>query len=46
VLSADPLASTPSELLKLTVDLTIIGGRVVYERGRPATSSAAAVNLA
>ncbi|MGH7842091.1 MAG: amidohydrolase [Candidatus Binataceae bacterium] len=41
VLSADPLALAPAELLKATIDLTIIDGRVVYERGRPATTGAA-----
>ncbi|HLW70063.1 MAG TPA: amidohydrolase family protein [Candidatus Binataceae bacterium] len=45
VLSSDPLSAPPAELLKATIDLTIIDGRVVYERGRPATTSAAGANL-
>jgi predicted amidohydrolase YtcJ len=35
VLPFDPATLTPAALLKLTVDATIIGGRLVYERGRP-----------
>lgn len=35
VLPADPATLSPPELLKLPVDITIIGGQVVYERGRP-----------
>lgn len=34
VLDADPLAITPDALLNVQVDLTIIGGRVVYNRKR------------
>jgi len=36
VLPRDPLAVSPSELLGMPVDITIIGGKIVYERGRPA----------
>ncbi|HXW85071.1 MAG TPA: amidohydrolase family protein, partial [Candidatus Binataceae bacterium] len=36
VLARNPMELTPSELANLAVDITIIGGRVVYERGRPA----------
>ncbi len=32
VLDTDPLTATPEALLGTQVDLTIIGGRVVYER--------------
>jgi predicted amidohydrolase YtcJ len=42
VMPANPLLLRAAELVKLPVDLTIIGGRVVYERGRPATTGAAA----
>jgi predicted amidohydrolase YtcJ len=35
VLPADPLTLKPSELVDLSVDLTIVGGRIIYERGRP-----------
>ena len=33
VLDTDPLTSAPEALLKTRVDLTILGGKVVYERG-------------
>jgi predicted amidohydrolase YtcJ len=32
VLDADPTAIPPEQLLKTHVDLTIVGGRVVYDR--------------
>ncbi len=35
VLARDPLKLSPAELMNLHVDLTIIDGRIVYERGRP-----------
>jgi predicted amidohydrolase YtcJ len=38
VLPADPLTLGPADLIKLPIDLTIIGGRVVFERGRPVSS--------
>jgi len=37
VLPHDPLTLTPLALASMQVDLTIIGGKVVYERGRPET---------
>ncbi|HLH77626.1 MAG TPA: amidohydrolase family protein [Candidatus Binataceae bacterium] len=37
VMAADPSQLTPAELAAVPIDLTIIGGRVVYERGRPET---------
>jgi predicted amidohydrolase YtcJ len=36
VLPRNPATMSAAELLSLTVDMTLIGGRVVYERGRPA----------
>jgi predicted amidohydrolase YtcJ len=45
VLPADPLRLAPAELLNLPVDLTIIGGRVVYERGRPLMSQSPTASL-
>ncbi|MBW4718473.1 amidohydrolase [Saccharothrix obliqua] len=33
VLAADPLALTPAELPDVDVELTVLGGRIVYERG-------------
>jgi predicted amidohydrolase YtcJ len=41
VLPADPTRLHAAELMNLAVDLTIVGGQVIYERGRPLTSSAA-----
>jgi len=38
VLPRNPVALKPAELLSLPVDMTLIGGRVVYERGRPAVA--------
>ncbi len=46
VLPSDPLKLTPVELLKTAVEMTIIGGRVVYERGRPVISAGADMNTA
>ncbi len=45
VLPKMPLELGPAELLNLPVDITIIGGRVVYERGRPAFASSASAEL-
>lgn len=36
VLGRDPVELEPAEIAALAVDITIIGGKVVYERGRPA----------
>jgi predicted amidohydrolase YtcJ len=36
VLPADPLSLKPAELVDVVVETTIVGGRVVYEHGRPA----------
>jgi hypothetical protein len=44
VLPADPTRLQASELMSLAVDMTIVGGRVVYERGRPVASQSAAVS--
>jgi predicted amidohydrolase YtcJ len=35
VLPANPLTLDPAALIKSPIDITIIAGRVVYERGRP-----------
>jgi len=40
VLDADPLSIEPAALLKVQVDLTIIGGKVVYDRSRPSQPGA------
>jgi predicted amidohydrolase YtcJ len=36
VMARPPLEMTPAQLSDATIDITIIGGHVVYERGRPA----------
>ena len=45
VLPRDPFALKPADLMNVTVDITIVGGRVVYERGRPATASSDSADL-
>ena len=38
VLPRNPVTLSPAELQSLPVDMTLIGGRIVYERGRPAVA--------
>lgn len=45
VLPADPLTLKPAELANLSVDLTIVSGRIVYERGRPLAPQNPGANL-
>jgi predicted amidohydrolase YtcJ len=45
VLGRNPLALSAAELGNLAVDITIINGRVVYERGRPAVASSDSADL-
>jgi predicted amidohydrolase YtcJ len=45
VLPRDPLTMEPAELHNVAVDVTIIGGRVVYERGRPAIAHSDSAEL-
>lgn len=45
VLPKSPLELGAAELVNLPVDITIIGGRVVFERGRPAIASASSAEL-
>jgi predicted amidohydrolase YtcJ len=45
VLAADPLTLTPAEISNLAVDLTIVAGRPIYERGRPAAAQSYIANL-
>lgn len=45
VLAADPLTLAPAEIANLAVDLTIVGGRPIYERGRPAAAQSDLTNL-
>jgi predicted amidohydrolase YtcJ len=39
VLDTDPLTSPPEKLLSTRVDLTIIGGEVVYDRSQTAVAA-------
>ncbi|MGB6551857.1 MAG: amidohydrolase family protein, partial [Candidatus Binataceae bacterium] len=45
VLQRDPMTLGAAELLALNVDLTLIAGRVVYERGRPAVAHSDSADL-
>ena len=35
ILGKDPLSATADDLMNVPVDITLVGGRIVYERGRP-----------
>ncbi|HVB79949.1 MAG TPA: amidohydrolase family protein [Candidatus Binataceae bacterium] len=45
VLPRDPMALKPAELMNLPVDITIVGGRVIFERGRPEIAASAGADL-
>ncbi len=45
VLPKNPLTLSPAELINLPVDITIIGGQVVYERGRPEFAHSSSAEL-
>ncbi len=45
VLPRDPSSMKPKDLMNLNVDITIVGGRVVYERGRPYVASSDSADL-
>jgi predicted amidohydrolase YtcJ len=45
VLPRDPFSLNSADLMNLNVDITIVGGRVVYERGRPAIASSDSADL-
>ncbi|HVN29080.1 MAG TPA: amidohydrolase family protein, partial [Candidatus Binataceae bacterium] len=45
VLPRDPTTLKPVDLMNMQVDLTIVGGRVVYERGRPAVANSDIADL-
>jgi predicted amidohydrolase YtcJ len=44
VLPSDPMALKPADLINLPVDLTIVDGRLVYERGRPLVAQSAGMS--
>jgi predicted amidohydrolase YtcJ len=45
VLPRDPMGLKPAEVMNLPVDITIVGGRVVFERGRPEVAASPGVDL-
>ena len=45
MLPADPFTLKPADLMNLAIDLTVVAGRVVYERGRPAIASSDSADL-
>ena len=45
VLPTDPTTLQPAELMNLAVETTIVGGQVIYERGRPVVSQSAGMPL-
>jgi predicted amidohydrolase YtcJ len=45
LLAADPTALQPAELINLAVEATIVGGQIIYERGRPVVSQSASLPL-
>jgi predicted amidohydrolase YtcJ len=45
VLGKDPLSAKPADLMNVPVDITLVGGRIVYERGRPAVAQSDSADL-
>jgi predicted amidohydrolase YtcJ len=45
VVPRDPIALKPADLMNLPVDITIVGGRVVFERGRPEVAASPGADL-
>lgn len=45
VVPRDPTAIEPGDLMNLPVDITIVGGRVVFERGRPEVAASSSADL-
>jgi len=45
VLPRDPITVPAADLMNVTIDITIVGGKVVYERGRPAVASSDSADL-
>jgi predicted amidohydrolase YtcJ len=46
VLARDPAATAPADLMNLPVDITIVGGRMIFERGRPDVAASSSADLA
>jgi predicted amidohydrolase YtcJ len=45
VLPTDPTKLQPADLMNLAVETTIVGGQIIYERGRPVTSQSSGLPL-
>jgi predicted amidohydrolase YtcJ len=45
VLPVDPCTLQPAELMNLAVETTIVGGQIIYERGRPLVSQSPGLPL-
>jgi predicted amidohydrolase YtcJ len=45
VLPRDPLRARPAELMNLPVDIPSVGGRVIFERGRPEIAASPGADL-
>jgi predicted amidohydrolase YtcJ len=45
ILGKNPLGAAPTDLMNITVDITLVGGRIVYERGRPAIAQSDTADL-
>jgi predicted amidohydrolase YtcJ len=45
ILGKDPLHATPTDMMNIPVDITLVGGRIVYERGRPAVAQSDSADL-
>ena len=45
VLGKDPITASASDLMNISVDITMVGGRIVYERGRPAVAQSDSADL-
>jgi predicted amidohydrolase YtcJ len=45
ILAKDPLTAKPADLMNIPVDITLVGGRIVYERGRPTIAHSDSADL-
>ncbi len=45
ILGKNPVGATPADLMNIPVDITLVGGRIVYERGRPAIAQSDTADL-
>jgi predicted amidohydrolase YtcJ len=45
ILGKGPLSAKPAELMNIPVDITLVDGRIVYERGRPAVAHSDSADL-